>query len=149
MSADIGRFLESRPVLARRPSRLYYAARFCARNKALTAIAAALVLAVIVGAASTLAQERRAERRFNELRSLAHSVLYEVYDSITPLPGSVSARRLVVSRAQQYLDGLPREAPNDSSLERDLAEAHLRLGAVQGLPSTPDPCDTAGALKNS
>ena len=148
MSADIGRFLESRPVLARRPSRLYHAARFCARNKALTAIAAALVLAVIAGAASTLAQERRAERRFNELRSLAHSFLYEVYDSITPLAGSVSARRLVVSRAQQYLDGLAREAASDSSLERELAEAYLRLGAVQGRPYTPNLGDSAGALEN-
>src|SRR5260370_2268938 len=60
MSADIGRFLESRPVLARRPSRLYYAARFCARNKALTAIAAALVLAVFFCAPSTLPPQARA-----------------------------------------------------------------------------------------
>lgn len=148
MSADIGRFLEGRPVLARPPSRLYHAARFCACNKVPTAIAVALLVAVIAGALSTLSQARRAENRFNELRSLAHSYLFEVYDSITALPGSVTARRLLVSRAQQYLDSLAREAAGDSSLHRELAESYLRLGDVQGRPYLPNLGDTTGALEN-
>lgn len=148
MSADVGRFLEHRPVLARSPSRLYSAARFCARNKAVTTIAAALVLAILAGVLSTLAQSHRAERRFNEVRSLAHSFLFEVYDSISALPGSVSTRQLVASRAQQYLDSLARDSGNDASLRRELAEAYLRLGDVQGRPYVANLGDTAGALQN-
>ncbi len=148
MSADVGRFLECRSVLARPPSRLYHAARFCARHKASVAITAALTLAVIGGVVTSVAQSRRAERRFNELRSLAGSLLFEVYDSITALPGSVSARRLVVSRAQKYMDSLARDAANDSSLRRELAQAYLRLGDVQGRPYVANLGDTAGALEN-
>jgi eukaryotic-like serine/threonine-protein kinase len=148
MSADVGRFLGNRPVIARRPSRLYSAARFCARNKALTTIAAALVLAVLGGAATTLAQSRRAERRFDEVRSLAHSFLFEVYDSISALPGSVPARQLVVGRAQRYLESLSREAAGDSTLSRELAESYLRLGDVRGSPFTANLGDTPGALQS-
>jgi non-specific serine/threonine protein kinase/serine/threonine-protein kinase len=146
MSADVERFLARRPVLARAPSRLYFASRFIRRNRALTAVAAGLILAVIVGVTATLWETRRAERRFNEVRSLAHSVLFEMYDSVSTLPGSLGARRLVVSRAQQYLDRLAQDATNDSSLRRDLAEAYLRLGDVQGRPYLANLGDTAGAL---
>src|SRR5262249_29590462 len=95
---------------------------------------------------STLAQWRRGERRFNEVRSLARSMLFDVYDSITPLPGSVPARRMVVSRAQQYLDKLAAEAGNDPDLLRELAESYLRLGDVLGRPYRPNLGDTEGAL---
>jgi eukaryotic-like serine/threonine-protein kinase len=148
MSADVDRFLENRPVLARPPSRLYYATRFCSRNRAITAITAALVLAVVTGVLSTLAQSRRAERRFDEVRSLAHSFLFDVYDSISALPGSVSTRRLVANKAQQYLDSLARDSGNDTSLRRELAQAYLRLGDVQGRPYVANLGDTAGALEN-
>ena len=61
MAADIGRFLDGRPVEARPPSRLYHALRFCGRNKAFTATIAALALAILAGAGVALWQARRAE----------------------------------------------------------------------------------------
>jgi non-specific serine/threonine protein kinase/serine/threonine-protein kinase len=146
-AGDIRRYLEGRPVTARGDTLLYRARKFVVRRAIPLAAATAVIAAVIIGALTTLAQSRRAERRFNEVRSLARSFLYEVYDSINTLPGSVGTRRLVASRAQQYLDSLAREAGNDPSLTRELAESYLRLGDVRGRPYTPNLGDTAGALE--
>jgi serine/threonine protein kinase len=127
LAADIRCYLDGLPVTARPDSLFYRTRKFVARRAIPLAAAAAILVAILIGALSTVSQSRRAERRFNEVRSLAHSLLFEVYDSIMPLPGSVTARRLVVSRAQQYLDSLSQEAGDDSGLRRELAEAYLRL----------------------
>ncbi len=63
LSSDVARVLENRPVLARPPSRLDAAMRICARNKSMTAVALALVLAVLGGLAAVSWQARRAERQ--------------------------------------------------------------------------------------
>ena len=148
MSADIENFQQRRPVSARRPSLWYTAKRFCSRNPALTIIGLALIIAVVVALLATLsslAESRRGARRFNDVRGLAHSTLFDVYDAISTVPGSLAARRLVASRAQQYLDSLSRDA-GDPDLASDLAESYLRLGDVRGRPYTANLGDTAGAL---
>lgn len=56
-------------------------------------------------------QERdKAEHRFNQVRKLANSVVFELHDSIENLPGSTPARELLVGRALEYLDSLADEA---------------------------------------
>jgi eukaryotic-like serine/threonine-protein kinase len=54
-------------------------------------------------------QEARAERRFESLRKLTNSMLFEFHDSIETLPGSTTARDLVVSRALEYLEQIKAE----------------------------------------
>src|SRR5262249_44364908 len=93
-------------------------------------------------------QRVRAEARFNEVRSLAHSFLFDLYDSILPLPGSTGPRQIVASRAQRYLDSLAREAGDDLTLAQELAESYLRLGDVRGSPYAPNLGDTEGALES-
>ena len=95
LAADVQRYLEGLPVLARPNSFFYRTRKFVARRAVPLAAAALLLVAILVGAFSTLAQSRRVARRFNEVRSLAHSVLFDIYDSIGALPGSLPARRLV------------------------------------------------------
>jgi non-specific serine/threonine protein kinase/serine/threonine-protein kinase len=146
LADDLQRHLDGFPVRAQ-PDRFAYRARkFVVRRTVPLAAACAIVVAVAGGTLSTLAQSRRAAKRFDEVRTLAHAFLFDVYDAISALPGSVAARRLVVSRAQQYLDSLAREAGDDRRLTTELAESYLRLGDVQGRPYTANLGDTAGAL---
>ena len=153
MSEDVGRHLEGRPVIARPDTFRYRAGKFVRRNRA--AVAAAALLAVgLAGGTVAMAWEARiarlergrAERRFNELRRLANSMLFEFEDSIEHLPGSAPARRLVVARGLEYLDGLARDAGRDPSLQRELARAYVRVGDVQGGPDGSGLGDSAGAL---
>ena len=148
LSVDVERYLSGLPVSARPDSLLYRARKFALRRALPLGAGGAILLALLIGGLSTLAQWRRAERHFREQRNLAHSVLYEVYDSIGVSAGSLPARRLLATRAQQYLDNLARDAGGDASLEREVAEAYLRLGDVQGRPYRPNLGDTAGALQS-
>jgi tetratricopeptide (TPR) repeat protein/predicted Ser/Thr protein kinase len=148
MAADVERYLEGRPVSARPDTFFYRARKFAVRRAILLTAVCAIIAVALIGAFSTLAQSRRAERRFNEVRTLAHSLLFDIYDAITVLPESLSARRLVVSRAQEYLDSLAGEAGDDPALAREVAESYLRLGEVRGMPYAANLGDTAGALES-
>jgi serine/threonine protein kinase/tetratricopeptide (TPR) repeat protein len=152
---DITRHLGALPVLARPDTILYRTTKFVARHKVGVAASIVIVISLVGGIMATAweahvarQQRARAERRFNDVRSLAGSFLFEFHDAIAGLPGSTKARELVVRRALQYLDSLASESSNDASLERELAAAYERVGDVQGLPNVPNLGDTAGALRS-
>lgn len=138
-SQDIDRFLEDRPVLARRHTWLYRTSKFVTRNK--YAMAAASLMAVLLfgGVAATLWQariaameHRRAEAGFFETRQIANSLMFEVHDAIRDLPGSTAARALIIQRSLKYLDRLAAASPGNPSLRLESAEGYKRLGDVQG-----------------
>jgi eukaryotic-like serine/threonine-protein kinase len=161
-AGDIRRHLENLPVLAQQDTLRYRASKFVLRHKAGVIAAGIAALALLVGVAAILheasvarqqaheAQEQRlrAERRFNDVRKLANSLMFEVHDSIRDLPGATPARKLLVSRALEYLDSLNAEAKNDASLQRELAAAYERIGDVQGQPRQANLGDPAGAASS-
>jgi non-specific serine/threonine protein kinase/serine/threonine-protein kinase len=153
LSDDIGRFLDGRPVEARRPSAAYRTKKFVRRHR-IGVAATVLVLAALAGgvlatlreARRARAAEARAERRFNEDRKMANSFLFEFHDAIRDLPGSTPARALVVKRALEYLDQLAKESAGDRELRRELAEAYQKVGDVQGNPFMQNLGDLKGAV---
>ena len=84
------------------------------------------------GAGVAVFQARRAERRFEQVRQLANTFLFDFHDRIQKLPGSTDARAFVLTTAVKYLDSLAREASNDPSLQLELAIAYQRVATVQG-----------------
>ncbi|MBI2687406.1 MAG: protein kinase [Acidobacteria bacterium] len=138
-SDDIQRYLEGRPVAARKPTFSYRAARFVRRNRLLVAAGVVVALALAGGFATTFwqyrqaqAERRQAQQRFDKLRKLANSVINEFHDSIVDVPGTTAARALMLTRALEYLDGLAAEAGDDVALRIELAAAYRRVGDVQG-----------------
>jgi len=129
---DIRRHLENLPVSARNDTVAYRVSKFARRHKAGIAAAVIVTLALLLGMGMTLQQKRRADRRFNDVRKLANSLIFEIHDSIQNLPGATPARKLLLDRALEYLDSLSKEAGGDTSLQRELAAAYLRIGVVQG-----------------
>ena len=153
LSDDIRRHLKGRPVRARPDTIGYRAGKFINRHKLGVAAAALIVLTLIGGIVATAWQARiaraeraRAERRFNDLRRLANSFIFDVHDNIADLPGSTRAREALVKSALEYLNSLNQEAGDDPSLQRELALAYQRVGDVQGNPTNANLGDTAGAL---
>jgi non-specific serine/threonine protein kinase/serine/threonine-protein kinase len=136
---DIRRHLEGLPVTATPDTFSYRAGKFVQRHKA-GVLAAAIVLITLVTAtvitawqARVARQERaKAEQRFNDVRKLANSVVFEFHDSIQDLPGSTPSRELLVSRALEYLDNLAKEAAHERSLQLELAAAYDKIGDIQG-----------------
>jgi serine/threonine protein kinase len=154
-SEDIRRHLEDLPVSARPDTVTYRSSKFIARHKAGVAAAVGIAVALVVGMAVALREARiahderaRAERRFNDVRKLANSLLFEVHDSIRDLSGATEARRLILERAQEYLDSLAGDSRTDPGLLRELATAYQRLANVQGNKSDANLGNTAKALEN-
>jgi non-specific serine/threonine protein kinase/serine/threonine-protein kinase len=161
-SEDIRRHLEGLPVVARKATFSYRGAKFIRRNRVAVAAASVISLILIVGVAATgwethvARRERaraeaagaRAERRFNQVRKLAHSVLFDYNEAIQDLPGSMPVRERLVKDALEYLDSLAGEANDDPSLQRELATAYEKVGDVQGRTLRANMGDTAGARES-
>jgi eukaryotic-like serine/threonine-protein kinase len=145
-SDDILRHLEARPVLARRDTLTYRAGKFVKRNTAVSVAAALVVLSLVGGIVMTtwqaqrareqeviaIAEKARAERRFNEVRQLARSVIFDYHDAIKDLSGATAIRERLVKDGLAYLDSLAHEAGGDPELQRELAAAYDRVGDVRG-----------------
>jgi eukaryotic-like serine/threonine-protein kinase len=160
MAEDIHNYLARRPVVARGEAWTYRARRFVRRNALpVTAVAVAFV-ALAAGLVATLWQARvaerarreaevqrsQAERRFEDVRKLATSFVFEFHDAIAA--GPTPARALVVSRGVQYLDSLAKDAARDRRLQLDLAEAYDRLSDIQGNPFGSNVGDVRASLES-
>jgi tetratricopeptide (TPR) repeat protein len=144
LAADIRRYLNQEPVLARPASAAYRSGKFIKRHKIALAVASVFALMMLAGAVAIVReaqiarlQEARAERRFESLRKLTDSMLFEFHDSIEALPGSTAARELVVSRALEYLQQIEAEANGDPATLRDLAAAYERIGRIRAEENHP------------
>ncbi|HUH64152.1 MAG TPA: protein kinase [Terracidiphilus sp.] len=155
LSEDIRRHLEGLPVIARKETLRYRASKFVSRNRIPVAAAVLLVLSLATGLVVSLYEARvareqraRADRRFQDVRELANSLMFELHDAIADLPGSTPARKLLLDRALRYQDSLAKEARGDRSLELELATAYDKIGDVQGQPLEANLGDPAAAIRS-
>ena len=152
-SADIQRHLEGRPVVARKDTFAYRTSKFIKRHPFRVAAAFLILVSLIGGIISTAWEAQRAERhraraekRFKDVRHLAHLFLFEIDPQLQNLQGATGARETLVKRALEYLDSLAQEAGDDRSLQYELAAAYFKVGNIQGKPYQPNLGDEAGAL---
>jgi non-specific serine/threonine protein kinase/serine/threonine-protein kinase len=150
---DIRRHLRGLPVLARQSTLRYRAATFTRRNPFLVVAMAAVFLTLIAGITATTIMARRAEserqkaeRRFDDVRAIASSLIFEVNEKIDESP--IKARELLVTRTIEYLDKLAAEAGENKSLQSELAAAYEKIGDVQAFHFGSGTGDTDGALRN-
>jgi len=152
---DIRRHLGSLPVRARADTFRYRASKFIVRHKKGVLVAAgvaAVLVALMIGIAweahVARVQRMKAEHRFQDVRALANSLIFDVHDSIQDLPGATAARKLIVDKGLHYLDSLEQESQGDASLRLELAAAYKRIGDVQGNEFFANLGDTSNALKS-
>ncbi|HLM01849.1 MAG TPA: serine/threonine-protein kinase, partial [Pyrinomonadaceae bacterium] len=152
-SEDIRRYLEGLPVLARPQTFSYRATKFIKRNRIGVAAAAIVFLSLCAGITVAVWQAHRterqrilAEKRFNDVRQLANSVVFKYHDAIADLEGSTAVREMLVGDALQYLDALAADAHGDNELKKELALAYLKLGDAQGKIYAANVGNTEGAL---
>lgn len=150
LARDIRHYLADEPLEARRDSALYLLRKTLRRYRLGVAVAAAFLLVLIGSLAGlsimyarqlrllhdTARAETAAERRFEQVRKLAQVFIFEVDPLINRLPGTTPARELLVRTGLTYLDSLAQESGGDPAFDRELADAYLRIGDVQGDPTT-------------
>lgn len=145
-ASDIQYYLENKPVTARKDTLSYRATKFIQRNKLGVAAGVVVLLILIAGIAGIAWEARIAQHRFNDVRRLAHSVLFDYHDAIANLPGSTAVRKKLVTDSLEYLDDLARKGGGDESLQREIASGYLKIGDVQGRPYFPNLGDMPAAV---
>jgi len=152
-SEDLHRYLENLPVSAHEDSLQYRAGKFVRRHQIPVAAASLAALSLIVGATvaiheARVANQQRAlaEQRFQDVRKLATTFLFDVHDSIQNLAGATPARALIARTGTEYLDRLAGGSNRDPSLEIEIAQGYLRIGDVEGNPFLSNLGNTAAAV---
>ena len=155
LAEDVTRHLAGRPVLAREPSFGYVVARLARRHRAAFLSAAVALLALVSALGVSLwqmrvavAERNRATERLNDVRQLAHALIFEIHDGVRALPGSTPVRKQIVSEALTYLERLSRDPASDDGLRLELAKGYHRIADVQGHPGEANLGDSAGALQS-
>ncbi|MFN0104810.1 MAG: protein kinase domain-containing protein [Bryobacteraceae bacterium] len=133
LSEDIRRHLEALPIAAQEDRWSYRAGKFMRRNRLAVGAAALVAASLLAGIATTTIQARRAERRFQLVRELAGTLLYDLHDQVETLPGSMPVRVSIVRTVAQYLDRLAQDS-GDPRLDLEIARAYFRVAAIEGHP---------------
>jgi len=155
LAADLENYLEGRPVTAVQPTNLYRLGKWVRRHRAPVAAGVLVALTLIAAGGVVVWQMRVARReraiaqqRFNDVRKLANSILFEFHDGVSKLAGATEVRRLMAARSLEYLDSLANDSRGDLGLQLELASAYLRLGDVQGNANFANLGDRKGALSS-
>ncbi|MBV9267634.1 MAG: serine/threonine protein kinase, partial [Acidobacteriaceae bacterium] len=136
LAADIRRYLDNRPIIAR-PSTAWYRARKFARRYRVPLTALALIVGSLVAGLYVANRERAiAQRRFSDVRQLA-TKLFDIDVQVRELHGSTKARQFIVDTALEYLRRLSAEAQGDPDLALEVGNAYMRVARVQGVPTGP------------
>jgi len=143
---DLEHYRKGFPVRARPDTLGYRLLKFVGRYRIASAFAALAMLFLIVGIAVTAWQARVAQRRFEDLRQFAHSVVFDVNDSLSSIPGTITVQEHVVETALRYLDRLSQDNVRDNGLREEVAAAYIRIGKVQGGAFAPNLGDSRGAV---
>jgi eukaryotic-like serine/threonine-protein kinase len=143
---DIERYLGGFPVRASRGSIHYRSRKYLGRHRwgiAVSCLGTCLLAGSIV---NIWWQGRQAQMRFNDVRGLAHALIFELHDAIRDLPGSTRARKLIVERALEYLGRLKTTGDKRPELLVEMAAAYQKIGEVQSDPAKGSLGDTSGAV---
>lgn len=154
LSEDLLNYLRGFPVRAHRDSAPYRAKKFVLRNRAATAAMALFVLAMTGGIATSLwlahvadNARSRAARHFEIVRKFAYSYMTEIHGAIENIPGSITARKLLIDTSLKNLSELAKEETSDNPMvRRDLASAYEKIGDIQGRLGGANMGDTDGAI---
>lgn len=156
LSEDVRRYAVGLPLLARPDSVRYRLAKFVERHR-LGVLATSFAALLVLGAASVAvwqaAAARRekafAEQRFNQVRKLANTVLFDYHERIKDLPGATDVRKRLVTDALEYLDNLAQTSDNAPDLQRDLALAYRKIAQIQdGFEGSGNTGETNAAREN-
>ena len=146
LALDIRAFLDSKPVDARSGDVRYRARKVVRRYWASIAAVAAVIASLATGLYLTNRQRAIAQQSFSEVRQLAHSFVYEVYDDVAKLQGSTKTREMMVRTGLEYLARLGENAGGDLGLQKEIAEAYVKIGLAQGSPTDPSLGRTSEAI---
>ena len=136
---DISRYRTGLPLVAQGDALSYRFGKFVRRRRGWVAATALVFVSICGGVVATISeanearrQQALAEKRYNDVRSLATTILFDIHDSIKGLAGSTPARQLAIRKGLEYLEALARDSEGDANLLAELAAGYERAGSLTG-----------------
>ncbi|MBV8572384.1 MAG: protein kinase [Acidobacteriaceae bacterium] len=135
LDEDLLRYLEGKPVLARKATLLYTASKFIRRHR-MASLMTCLTLLLLGGSlAYHTWQSRLADARVKHIQTSATSVISEMTDKLQQSSASVETQAALFQSALKYLQQLRQSSGNDPRVLVDLSKAYARVGDLQGSPT--------------
>jgi eukaryotic-like serine/threonine-protein kinase len=146
LDQDLLRFLEGRPVRARRSTFFYRLSRFVARHKTASLMVGA-TSAVLAGSMLFFSLESHAaDARLKHVQLLADSAISDMTQQLQQSSASVELQASVFRSTLTYLNQLRQDSGNDPRLLLKLSKAFRRVGDLEGSPVAASLGNTANAI---
>ena len=139
-SEDIRRHLAGLPVKATTDTRFYRFSKFVKRHK--TGVMVGALVSILIFSISAIAvrqgiiatiERQKSEKRLNDIREVAKSLMNETNDSLGKIPGNISVQKALTEKSVALLDSLASDETNEPTLLLELAEAYTKLAKIQNL----------------
>jgi len=153
---DLQRYLEDKPVLARRPTLVHRFVKWTRRHRTVVAAAIGLLLLAVIGLAVSTARIAHEERRTRAAladaqeqrqRALAHfskamATIDQMLDQISHQRGATlaemqAAQRKMMEQALSFYEGLCRPESNDVGDRFETGQALMHIASVQSQMTGP------------
>ncbi len=138
---DLGRVLEGKPTVARRPSLVDRTARWAQRHREVVLVAGLIGLLALLGlTASTLliAREQRktaqnfalADKHFREAQDTVEQLGTQFSERLANVPGAEQIRQGLLRQTLRYYRDFVEEAKDNPALRADLALTYSKIGRL-------------------
>lgn len=153
--ADLTAYSNGYAVSASNGGNFYRFGKFVRRNRLLVGLSCFGLVALLaaLGVTSYLYQQAEqarsiADKRFNDVRSLANTMMFTIYSEIDAVPGTLRAKQELAGAAQQYLNELSQHENATKSLQIETARGFIQLADIYGSPSMSNKGDFKQAKVN-
>ncbi len=135
LGEDLLRFLQGKPVLARKATPIYRLSKFMRRHQTGSLMTCA-ILAVLGGSIFFHTwQSRLAGRRLSQAETFTDSAIADLTKKLEQFPESTEMQAALFQSALKYLEQLRQSSGNDPRLLLRLSQAYVRVGDLEGSPS--------------
>jgi serine/threonine protein kinase len=131
---DLCRFLQARPVHARKATPIYRMGKFVQRHKTASLMACATLFVIGSSVLFYSWQSRVADQRLRQAETFADSAISDLTEKLRQTPASTEMRASLFQSALKYLEELRRTSGNDPRLLLKLSRAYQRVGDLEGSP---------------
>jgi tetratricopeptide (TPR) repeat protein len=134
LDEDLVRFLQGRPVFARKSTALYRFNKFLQRHKVASLMTCATLIVLVGSVLFHRWQSRVADRRVKQVATLADAAISDMTGKLQQTSASVETQAAMFQSALNYLNQLRQSSGDDPRLLLELSKAYERVGDLQGSP---------------
>jgi len=134
LDEDLLRFLQSKPILARKPTFVYRLGKLVQRHKTASLMACATMVVLTGSVLFYQWQSRRADSRLKQVAALADSAISDMTAKLQESSASVETQAAIFHSSLQYLNQLRQSFGDDPRLLVELSKAYMRVGDLEGFP---------------